>query len=384
MNTVKQKQLRRNYCQMLRGEWASELPQDMDFWYMLRSEGVFFCACKKLSEAQRQQIPDEIMKGMDERAYTASSLRMKHALGHILRELNAAHVPVICLRGQALAESLYEPASMRAYSDFDLLFDQQNSLVLKQILGNRLMYRPADKFPSLFKKGDFIIDLHSEPLGIERMQSWSHLTPLRAPDFFKHAETGMLASEEALYIHPRVNLPYLCFHAMKHSFDRLIWLYDIALLAEKIEGDVKRNIEKNIEKRGGWDAVLEGICEYKLERPCFYALAYVQEHLNAPVPGYILEAIRPDMGFVERRLFARHMKFEVIPYLAERLFARMQPSFKHRVEFWRETIYPSDEIRAQIAGGGCVKCGFIRRRIKQITRACLFFVRECYFLFRHP
>ncbi|MDQ6994057.1 MAG: nucleotidyltransferase family protein, partial [Mariprofundaceae bacterium] len=347
MKISQQKQFRQFYCQMLQGEWEGVLPQDISFWYMLRSEGIFFCVWQKLSSTQRQQIPSEIMHGMDERMYEASALRMKHSLGHILRALNHADIPVICLRGQALAEALYEPSSMRVFTDFDLLYNEKDSLMLKQVLGTRLMYAPPEKFPSLFKKGDLVIDLHTEPLGIERMQSWAHLTPLRASDFFKHATNGILAGEKALHVKARVNLPYLCFHAMKHSFDRLIWLYDIALLAETIQDHE-------------WDDILQAIHEYRLERPCFYALSYVQKHLNAPVPDDILNDICPDMGWVERRLFARHMKFEVIPYLAERLFARMQPDWKHRFNFWKETIYPTYEVRAQIAGGGCVKCSFIR------------------------
>jgi len=370
MKISQQKKFRQFYCQMLRGEWEGVVPQDLTFWYTLRSEGVFFCVWQKLSSTQRQQIPPEMMQGMDERMHKASALRMKHSLGHILRELNAVNIPVICLRGQAMAEALYEPASMRVFTDFDLLYDEKHSLILKQVLGTRLMYAPPEKFPSMFKKGDLVIDLHTEPLGIERIKSWAHLTPLRAPDFFKHAQEGMLAGEKALHVAPRVNLPYLCFHAMKHSFDRLIWLYDIALLAEKIKEDQ------------AWDEVLQGIREYRLERPCFYALDYVQRHFKAPVPDTLLNEICPDMGWVERRLFARHMSLEVIPYLAERLFARMQPDFKHRLAFWKETIYPSYEVRAQIAGGGCVKCSFIRTRIKQISRATIMFVRETFLLVR--
>lgn len=369
MKISQQKQFRQFYCQMLRGEWEGVLPQDLVFWYMLRSEGVFFCVWQKFSSTQRQQIPQEIMHGMDERMHEASALRMKHSLGHILRELNAAHIPVICLRGQALAEALYEPASMRVFTDFDLLYDEKDSLVLKQILGTRLMYAPPEKFPSLFKKGDLVIDLHTEPLGIERIQSWAHLTPLRAPDFFKYAKQSTIAGEPALQIQARVNLPYLCFHAMKHSFDRLIWLYDIALLVENISDDE-------------WGDVLQGIHDYQLERPCFYALSYVQKHLHAPVPDELLNEICPDMGWIERRLFARHMKFEVIPYLAERLFARMQPDWKHRFVFWKETIYPNAEVRAQIAGGGCVKCNFIRTRMKQISKAAMMFAREFFLVMR--
>ncbi len=369
MNIRQQKYYRKSYCQMLRGTWDAEVPQDLAFWYMLRSEGIFFCVWQKLSSSQRALIPQEIMNGMDERMRNASALRMKHALGHILRALNEAEIPVICLRGQAMAEALYEPSSMRVFTDFDILYQEENSLILKQVLGSELGYMPPEKFPSMFKKGDLVIDLHTEPLGIERMHAWAHLTPLRADDFFAHTQEGVLAGEPALQVHPRVNLPYLCFHAMKHSFDRLIWLYDIALLANQLcEED--------------WHEVLQGIHDYRLERPCFYALSYVQKHLDAAVPDAVLNEICPDMGLIERRLFARHMDFEVIPYLAERLFARMQPDWKHRLIFWKETIYPRYEVRAQIAGGGCVKCSFIRTRIKQIAKATVLFLREGYLLLR--
>ena len=151
---------------------------------------------------------------------------------------------------------------------------------------------------------------------------------------------------------------------MKHSFERLVWLKDIALLANRIH------------ESGKWDEVLQGIREYRLERPCFYALSYVKEHLKASVPEEVLEKIRPAMGFVERSLYRRHMNHEIIPFLAERLFARMQPDFSHRVRFWRETIYPRYEVRAQMVETGCVKCNFIRKRMKQLTKATWMFMKE--------
>jgi len=165
-------------------------------------------------------------------------------------------------------------------------------------------------------------------------------------------------------------LPYLCFHALKHSFERLIWLYDIKLLAEQVA------------KRDEWGEVASGIAEYKLERPCFYALSYVKTHMQAPVPDELLQHIQPDMGFVETRLFRRFMKHEIIPYLAERLFSRMLPDFARRVAFWKETIYPREEVRKQIAGGGCVKCNFIRTRLKQLLKASWAFSKEWFLMLR--
>jgi len=115
--------------------------------------------------------------------------------------------------------------------------------------------------------------------------------------------------------------------------------------------------------------VAASIRALKLERPCFYALSYAAMHPGAPVPAELLTSIRPPMGWLERSLFARHMAHRRIPYLAERIFARMQPDLAHRLEFWRETIYPRFEVRKQIAGSGCTRCNFTRKRIKQVAGA---------------
>lgn len=291
-------------------------------------------------------------------------LRMQHTCGRVLLTLNQAKIPVICMRGVAVAELLYsDQAALRPISDMDILLDERQMLDAKQALWD-IGFRPDSKYSNIYFRGDIPIDLHHEPLGIERIRMWKYLTPLRIDDFMKYAHEGQLVGEASLLLSPRVNLPYLCFHALKHSFERLVWLKDIALMADRIS-----------EKRE-WDEVLQGIREYRLERPCFYALSYANEHMNAPVPEEVLTKLRPDMGFVERSLYRRHMNHEIIPFLAERLFARMQPDFGHRLRFWRETIYPRYEVRAQMVETGCVKCNFIRKRIRQLAKASWLFMKE--------
>ena len=293
----------------------------------------------------------------------ARFINYRNTLRQVLVTLKKANIPVICMRGLALEASYGEKIIARPQSDIDLLFNPSDSLMAKQTLG-ALGFLPTKSYPNIFKRGTIYLDTHTEPLGINRIQAWHHLTPLRAPDFFNYAKEGQLMGENALLIEPRVMLPYLCFHALKHSFERLIWLYDIALMCKRIEQD------------GQWGVVLAGIREYKLERPCFYALSYAKEHLGAPVSEDFITQIKPNMGWLERRLYHRHMQHKVIPFLAERIFSRMQPSFSHRIEFWRETIYPRLEIREQMANGGCVKCSFIRTRLKQIARAIWAYTKE--------
>jgi len=294
----------------------------------------------------------------------AKYLRLRHVTGRILTSLAQQEIAAVCMRGVVVAEGLYgDMAAFRPISDIDLLVEEKQMLDVKQTLWD-IGFRPNPKYRNIYYRGDISVDLHHEPLGIERIEMWKHLTPLRIEDFMKYAEEGELAGEKALLLPPRINLPYLCFHALKHSFERLIWLYDIALLADQVSRD------------GAWGEVLAGVREYGLQRPCYYALSYVEAHLGAEVPEEVLSGIKPDMGFVERSLFRRHMSHEIIPFLAERLFARMQPDFAHRVRFWRETIYPRYEVRAQMVEEGCVKCNFIRKRIKQLAKASWLFIKE--------
>lgn len=339
---------------------------DLTLYKAAQQEGVWLFLIDRLLASSdvslNEEMGDQFAKQL--REARANYIRIRHTCGQALKTLNRANLPAFCMRGVAVAERYYgDQAAMRPISDIDLMLDEDNMLDAKQALWD-IGFRPDNKYRNLYQRGDMTIDLHHEPIGIERMATRQYITSLRAPDFFGHAEQGSMAGTYALLLNPEVELPYLCFHVMKHSFERLVWLYDIALLVHKIE------------ERGEWERVEQGILEYRLQRPCFYALSYVKEHMGAPVPDALLRTIRPQMGWVERRLFRRHMNHRIIPYLAERLIARMQPDFSHRIAFWKEVIWPRYEVRAQMVTTGCVKCGFIRKRLKQLLKAAWYFIKE--------
>jgi len=371
---MKPARARAAYCHVLSGgQVESRHITDETFWRLAWVEGVGACIWHSLN-VKRDAFSSEMFRTYIEqplRAQTAHALILKQANFTMLQQMHKAGISCITLRGQSLAEAMYDPPASRPQMDIDLLVDENDIPSVKRVMV-QAGFEPVERHPLLFLREDALLDLHADPLDMERIHAWAHLTPMRTRDFFTHAEQGELAGMPALLVHPRVNLPYLCFHAMKHSFERLIWLWDIALLARKVQ------------EQHQWDAVLEGVREYRLERPCFYALSYAHAHLDAPVPGGMLEQIRPAMGWRERALFSRFMHHESIPFLAERLFARMMPDFRHRLVFWRETIIPREEVRKQIAGEGCVQCQFIRKRLKQLAKALWMLVRETWTMLRLP
>jgi len=299
----------------------------------------------------------------------AQTMRCRQVTGEVLEVAGRAEIPVLCLRGQAVAELLYEDAAMRPQTDVDILVHAADVHKLGEALRS-LGFAPTPLYPMLYERGQVLLDTHTDIIGISRIASRASMTSLRSAEFFRYAKQGSLCGQSALLLESRVLLPYLCLHALKHSFDRLIWLWDIALLARRVE------------REEGWPAVIRGIRGYRLERPCFYALSYAHKYMDAPVPAALLRAMPPAMDWRETSLFARFMAHETVPYLAERLFARMMPDRKTRMAFWYETVFPKADVREQFAGAGdCPGCNFIRDRLKRLCGMFLLAWREARALF---
>lgn len=362
---VSAQSVRQRCCRVLAdGHVDWQLLEQTNYWTQVQDEGVGACVWQILSstnEAHKHTVLPQVKMFL--RSQTATLLLMRNLAANALSALAQAGIPCLILRGQALAETLYQPASSRPQTDIDILVPENMGDASGKAL-TQAGWLPIQNHPLLFMRHETLLDVHIEPLGIDRIQAWEHLTPLRAHDFFTHTTTEVLANVNSLLVHPCVNLPYLCFHVMKHSFNYLIWLWDIALLSHKVE------------KEGQWTEVAEGIRCYRLERPSFYALSYVRQHLNAPVPEHLLETIQPSMNWRERQMFSDFMQHAHIPFLAERLFARMQPDFSHRLMFWKETIFPRSEVRQQIDEDDAEQSSFLRKRFGQIAMALQFLWSE--------
>ncbi|MDQ6987119.1 MAG: nucleotidyltransferase family protein [Mariprofundaceae bacterium] len=359
------KPLRAQYTRLLCGFLPNKSQAlDQSFWSPAWHEGIGACLWHSLQQHNAgltKSLRPYIEQALREQ--TAHTLILRSASTEVLALFAEHNIEVLILRGQAVAEVLYPSPNLRPQTDIDLLIRQTDVARVEKMLG-KAGFKQVPHQPLLFVRRLIMLDVHTEPLGIERMAAWASLTPLRAADFFAASTLGNIAGQAALLVKPEVNLPYLCFHAMKHSFERLIWLWDIALLAQQVNRDQC------------WDDVLHNIKKLALERPCFYALSYTDTHLGATLPPEVLSILRPDMDWRERQLFERFMQHEQIPFLAERIFARMQPDFRHRMAFWKETLWPRAEIRRQVDIDPSANGGFLVKRLQQIGKAALMLLRE--------
>jgi hypothetical protein len=145
-------------------------------------------------------------------------------LGGILEAFAAAAIPVIPLKGPMLAERVYGSIALRESRDLDLLvtrpdIDAGGALLNK--LGFTLEPRP-NKFHYRWHRGTSLVELHFDVLN----QMEFHFDTAGA---WKRAKAREFLGQPVRQFAPSDELLYLSLHAVRHGFECLSQVLDIAL-----------------------------------------------------------------------------------------------------------------------------------------------------------
>lgn len=174
------------------------------------------------------------------RRTAACSLALSAELGRLLEVFQRERIPIIPLKGPALAVALYGNLALRAFSDLDLLARPEDVLPAKRILENHgyrlasTLHWPCDsacfrarESQLCFANGNAIaVDLH-----------W-HLWPDYFPPVFqeehiwKRAREIPFAGRTAATLCSEHQALFLSAHGAKHIWERLGWLCDFARLIQ--------------------------------------------------------------------------------------------------------------------------------------------------------
>lgn len=240
-------------------------------------------------------------------------------LASIHRGLERTGAEVLLLKGAALNRHLYAPG-LRHVSDVDLFAVEENRVALKAVLAE-LGFREATEFPILVRDDGLCVDLHGpsfgraeEALGLTAERLWVRSVPDREWGCFR-----LLAPEDELV--------YLAAHALKHSFERLVWLWDIWLAGRRL-GPVAES-------------------RPALARALRYARFAAADTLHPP-------ALEPGLSWLERRFLRAMVRGRRQP-LGQLLLAVCQPGWGERLRFLRLALHDRQDVSltylAQRLGG---------------------------------
>ena len=235
-------------------------------------------------------------------------LRHQHVLTNTLAALSAGGIQPVLFKGTALAYSLYPNPALRSRGDTDLIVpvdakEQAHALLTSLeferslgVSGEYVSYQ-ASYVRRLEDGGTHTLDLHwkinnSELLS--RLFSYEELLrdaePL--PRLCPHALGASRVHALMLACMHRATHrqnPYYVAGEPHHDPDRLIWLYDIHILAEQLSGSEWKHLARLAAAKGLRAVCLEGI-QHASER--FHTELGVEALAALAQPGTIEPAAR--------------------------------------------------------------------------------------------
>jgi hypothetical protein len=254
-------------------------------------------------------------------------------------------IKILLLKGLALLKTVYEDISERGFGDMDILVEQEDIQKIKEYLENN-GYEPLNDTGErencgfvnsiMFERREgeyrYFVHLHWDIIN----GSIPPLVRLNLKEVFNEAQP-LNDYKNIFCLSTNHQLLHLCEHALKHSYDRLILLYDI----DKLIRYYKENLD--------WDKLTSDIKEFNLARPVYYTLYFSKKILDSPIPDSVFFSLRPKrFTFLEQRFInsvlngSRKAGISYVVYLAmnRTLFCKMRFIFK--------TFFPSKNVMGKL------------------------------------
>jgi hypothetical protein len=206
----------------------------------------------------------------------------------VLRSLAENQLPVIALKGLALAKDIYGDIALRPMHDMDLLLKEEDLVRAGRILlalGYKQdfpawenMLKTYHHLPPFENKNGSIVELHwnivipESPIKVDIDGLWERACLIK----IDHAEVRVFSPED-LFLH-------LCIHACFHLQTEL----DLIPFCD-MAGLIKTSADKI-----DWQIVIARASRWGAKKCLYLMLLLVQELLGAAPPPQIMSEIKPD------------------------------------------------------------------------------------------
>lgn len=235
-------------------------------------------------------IPPKIKKDF-KKIYLTNAARnatIFYHLGKLLKRFQENHIPVVVLKGAALAASIYPLPSLRIMCDVDLLLTGADMAIADSLLLD-LKYtpQPCDKWQEerahhiyISPNKLFCLEAHwllaspNSPTTIDIAKVWQRAKPLQ------------LENIEILTLSPEDLVQHLCIHALsRHNFYSSFQLRNVYDLWAIIDKYGKDQID--------WDYLAESSGLYRTSIFVYLALRKLDESQKLPFLKEILKKFEP-------------------------------------------------------------------------------------------
>lgn len=254
---------------------------DFDRFYDLSiDDGVAGLLYRKFEDSQSKIIPNQI-KNKFKKIYLSNIknyIKWESIMSEISQNIDK-EIPLIIMRGPAIVEKLYKNPGVRDFSDVDILLREEEHEKFVKIL-KKIGFTQNVNLSNIFFRCENVIDLHLDPLNITRIRERGRLFNISEKLLKNNIERFYINKRPFFTIKKELNLILLAYHLEKHSFKRIIWLYDFHLESG------------NLTKKNEWARVSQYLKETNLYCPFYHVAIISIKYLDTHIPPEILEEIR--------------------------------------------------------------------------------------------
>ncbi len=326
-----------NQLQKLRGGMSN--PVDMDRLIDLAvKEGLGgFCYKSMLKAGLLETINPRYKQKLYTIYYLTvrKNVKLLHALNTILDDLNHEGVDITLLQGMALLQEAYQDIGLRPMKDMDLWVLPDNYQKLLDILA-RQGFESNRLYPQTYRKGEIVLDIHTHLLWADRIRARDYLLSKSQDEIFRSTKPIHIDGGQARCLGPQDQFLYLGLHALKHNFERLLWLVDIkSLVAEWKQSD--------------WDELVQRAQELGHKKTLRYILYLLIHLFDIRLPSAVdafLTNWKP--GYLEKRILHKRIEGRSISTWAQLMMISNGRRMGERLSFMFETLFPRPEVLRQV------------------------------------
>jgi hypothetical protein len=260
--------------------------------------------------------------------------RLIHDLKEVLRQSHQWNIRPVLLQGMDFIQEVYDDIGLRPMMDIDLWVLTKDYPSFVNIL-RELGYENDPLYPNTFRRGSTTVDIHSHLLWADRISTRKLLLRRRDEEIYHDTRTITWEGEEARSLSRYDQVIYLGLHALKHRFNRLIWLVDI----------------KNI--TAGWDSSEWGALHSRAKelgqpRILNYVLFLLSHLFGYQPPKEVRSMLIKRLNLLERRALMGRIKGSELPGWAPPFLFSSDMDRRSRLSFILESLFPRPDILRQV------------------------------------
>jgi len=285
------------------------------------------------------QVPPSIAQKFKYAYYRTLSNNLRNLQAvEMLRNTLPFDIPLLIMKGPALIEHIYVDPALRPMTDIDILVKPEHLHTLKACLQTQ-HYTSPEQYPDIYIKNNVIFDIHTDPFHANRIQQRLQAVPIQIERLWQDAIPFKKTTPNLFMLSLPDQILTLSVHALKHGYERHIWLFDILY-------SLKFYCQKNT-----WSQIEKHCQEYNATKILSLTLHALQIHLaqNLPEPMLKLQKSFP-IGPIRRKILCASPLSGNFQILEPLVLSQQFPKRIDQVRFLIAFAFPKPEALQQISG----------------------------------